>query len=222
MSVLSKDEIAARLVAQKVLPLFNCGDAATAMGVLEALHAGGIRIVEFTNRSADALDVFRVMAAEASTRFPDMLLGAGTIIDVAQAEAFHKAGAAFLVAPSLDEEVGAYCAKHGLAWCPGTGTVTEMMRAHRLGAALIKVFPADALGGPTFLKAVRGPLPWLPLMPSGGVSLDPENLRDWFAAGAHCVGVGSQLVDTTSIADRRFDVIAARARQLAAALAAST
>jgi 2-dehydro-3-deoxyphosphogluconate aldolase/(4S)-4-hydroxy-2-oxoglutarate aldolase len=214
MSVLSKEEIAARLAAQKVLPLFNCGDAATAMGVLEALHAGGIRIVEFTNRSAGALDVFRVMAAEASTRFPDMLLGAGTIIDVAQAEAFHKAGAAFLVAPSLDEEVGAYCARHGIAWCPGTGTVTEMIRAHRLGAAVIKVFPADTLGGPAFIKGVRGPCAWLKLMPSGGVTLDEANLKAWFAAGVHCVGMGSHLVDAATLSERRFDDLADRTRRL--------
>jgi 2-dehydro-3-deoxyphosphogluconate aldolase/(4S)-4-hydroxy-2-oxoglutarate aldolase len=214
MSVLSKDEIAARLAAQKVLPLFNCGDTATGMGVIEALHSGGIRIVEFTNRSAGALDVFRALVAESATRFPDMLLAAGTIIDVAQAEAFHKAGAAFLVAPNLDEEVGAYAARHGLGWCPGTGTVTEMLRAHRLGAAVIKVFPADALGGPAFIKGVRGPCAWLKLMPSGGVTLDEANLKAWFAAGVHCVGMGSHLVDAATLSERRFDDLADRTRRL--------
>jgi len=214
MSVLSKDEIAVRLAARKVLPLFNCSDAAIGMGVIEALHAGGIRIVEFTNRSAGALDVFRALVAESATRFPDMLLGAGTIIDVAQAEAFYKAGAAFLVAPSLDEEVGAYCAKHSLAWCPGTGTVTEMIRAHRLGAAVIKVFPADTLGGPAFIKGVRGPCGWLKLMPSGGVTLDEANLKAWFAAGVHCVGMGSHLVDAATLSERRFEELAARTRRL--------
>jgi 2-dehydro-3-deoxyphosphogluconate aldolase/(4S)-4-hydroxy-2-oxoglutarate aldolase len=214
MPVLSKDEIAARLAAQKVLPLFNCGDTATGMGVIEALHSGGIRVVEFTNRSAGALDVFRALVAESATRFPDMRLAAGTIIDVAQAEAFHKAGAAFLVAPNLDEEVGAYAARHGLGWCPGTGTVTEMLRAHRLGAAVIKVFPADALGGPAFIKGVRGPCAWLKLMPSGGVTLDEANLKAWFAAGVHCVGMGSHLVDAATLSERRFDDLADRTRRL--------
>ena len=184
------------------------------MGALEALHSGGIRIVEFTNRSAGALEVFRVMAAEASVRFPDMLLGAGTIIDVEQAEAFHQAGAAFLVAPNLDEEVGAYAAEHGLFWCPGTGTVTEMIRAHRLGAAVIKVFPADTLGGPAFIKGVRGPCAWLKLMPSGGVTLDEANLKAWFAAGVHCVGMGSHLVDAATLSERRFSDLTDRTRRL--------
>ncbi|MFM8805486.1 MAG: bifunctional 4-hydroxy-2-oxoglutarate aldolase/2-dehydro-3-deoxy-phosphogluconate aldolase [Planctomycetia bacterium] len=210
----TKDEIAARLAAQKVLPLFNCGDVATGMGVLEALHAGGIRIVEFTTRAAGALDVFRGLVAEAATRLPDMLLGAGTIIDAAQAEAFHRAGAAFLVAPNLDEEVGAYAARHGLFWCPGTGTVTEMIRAHKLGATVIKVFPADTLGGPAFIKGVRGPCGWLKLMPSGGVTLDEANLKAWFAAGVHCVGMGSHLVDAATLSERRFGDLTDRTRRL--------
>jgi Entner-Doudoroff aldolase len=155
MMRLSKDEITAALARQRALPLFNCGDVATGMQVLEALHAGGIRYVEFTNRAAGALDVFRGLVAEAAKKLPDMVLGAGTIIDSTQARAFHEAGAAFLVAPNLDEEVGAYCGQHGLFWCPGTGTVTEMIRAHRLGASVIKVFPADTLGGPAFIKGVR-------------------------------------------------------------------
>ena len=207
------------LATQKALPLFNCGDAATGMQVLEALHAGGMRVVEFTNRSAGALDVFRALVTEAAVRLPDMVLGAGTIIDRAQAEAFHAAGARFLVAPNLDEEVGRYCADCGVPWCPGTGTVTEMVRAHRLGAAVIKVFPADALGGPAFVKGVRGPCGWLKLMPSGGVTLDEANLRAWFAAGVFCVGMGSHLVDAETLKAGRFVELADRTRRLAAILA---
>jgi 2-dehydro-3-deoxyphosphogluconate aldolase/(4S)-4-hydroxy-2-oxoglutarate aldolase len=213
-------DLAVALRGQRALPLFTCGDPAAGVRVLEALHAAGFWIVEFTNRAPGNVDVFRTLVAEAGRRLPGLVLGAGTILDVAQAEAFQAAGAAFIVAPHLDEDVGRWCAARDVPWCPGTGTVTEMMRAHRLGAAIIKVFPADALGGPAFLKAIRGPLPWLPLMPSGGVSLDPGNLRDWFAAGAHCVGIGSQFVDAATIAAGRFDEITARGRRLAADLAA--
>ncbi len=207
------------LARQKALPLFNCGDAATGMKVLEALHAGGMRVVEFTNRSAEALDVFRSLAAGAAAEFPDMVLGAGTIVERSQAEAFHAAGARFLVAPNLDEAVGRYCAEHGLPWCPGTGTVTEMVHAHRLGAAVIKVFPADALGGPAFIKGVRGPCGWLKLMPSGGVTLEEANLRAWFAAGVVCVGIGSQLIDAETLKSGKFAELADRTRRLAAVLA---
>ena len=213
------DEIAQALAAQRALPLFNCSDAAIGMQVLEALHAGGIRLVEFTNRAAGALYVFRTLVKDAATKLPDMVLGAGTIIDVTQARDFHAAGAAFLVAPNLDEDVGAYCSEHGLFWCPGTGTVTEMIRAHRLGAAVIKVFPADALGGPAFIKGVRGPCAWLKLMPSGGVTLDEANLNAWFAAGVHCVGIGSHLDDAKTLTDGHFAELAERTRRLTAMLA---
>jgi len=218
MATITKDEIIARLKGQRALPLFNCGDVEAGMQVLGALDGAGLRVVEFTNRSPEALDVFAQMVRRAAVVHPDMILGAGTILDVAQAEAFHGAGAAFLVAPHLDEEVGKWCAGRGLAWCPGTGTVTEMMRADRLGAAVIKVFPADALGGPAFIKAVRGPCPGLRLMPSGGVTIDPANLAGWFSAGAHCVGIGSQLIDPKDVAAGRLDDLAARARKLVAVL----
>jgi len=213
-------DLAVALRGQRALPLFTCGDPAAGVRVLEALHAAGFRIVEFTNRAPGNVDVFRTLVAEAGRRLPGLVLGAGTILDVAQAEAFHAAGAAFIVAPHLDTDVGAWCAARGVPWCPGTGTATEMVRAHRAGAALIKVFPADALGGPAFIRAVRGPLPDLPLMPSGGVTLDDENLRAWFAAGAACVGIGSQLVDPAAVAAGRFVEIAGRATRLAAILAA--
>ena len=93
-----------------------------------------------------------------------------------------------------------------------------MVRADRLGAALIKVFPADALGGPAFIKAVLGPCPNLRLMPSGGVTAEQANLAGWFAAGAHCVGIGSQLIDPKEVAAGRFDELAARARRLVTVL----
>lgn len=207
------------LARQKFLPLFTCGDASTGMRVLEALHAGGARVVEFTNRSAGALDVFRSLVEGAAARLPDMLLGAGTIIDRPQAEAFHAAGARFIVAPNLDADVGRFCAERGIPWCPGTGTVTEMIQAHGLGAAVIKVFPADALGGPAFIKGVRGPCGWLRLMPSGGVTLDEANLEAWFAAGVFCVGMGSHLVDAKTLAEGRFADLTERTRRLVAILA---
>jgi len=206
------------LAVQKALPLFSCGDAGTGMGVLETLHAAGFRVFEFTNRAAHAIDVFRELVRGAE-RLPGMVLGAGTIVEASQVEAFHAAGARFIVAPNLDEEVGRCCTQRGLPWCPGTGTVSEMVRAHRQGAAVIKVFPADALGGAAFIKSVRGPCPWLRLMPSGGVSIEEANLRGWFSAGVHCVGVGTQLIDAETLASGRFAALAERARRLIQLLA---
>ena len=216
---MAEPTITTALAAQKVLPLFTCGDAAVGLQVLAALHARGIDIVEFTNRTRAAVEVFRELAAAAAEQLPAMTLGAGTIINREQAEAFHTAGAKFIVAPNLDDDVGRVCAERGLPWCPGTGTVSEMIRAHQLGAALIKVFPADALGGPTFVKAVRGPCPWLKLMPSGGVTTDEDNLRAWFAAGVHCVGIGSALIDRETLAAGRYTDLADRTRRLVSLLA---
>lgn len=214
-------DLAERLRAQRLLPLFTCTDADAGMGVLAALHGAGLRVVEFTNRSAAAPAVFAAMAARAAADLPDLLLGAGTILDASQAIAFHDAGAAFIVAPHLDQETGRACAARGLAWCPGTGTVSEMMQAFRQGAAVIKVFPADALGGPAFLKAVRGPCPFLRLMPSGGVTAEPANIAGWLGAGAWCVGIGSQLVRPEEVAAGDCAAIGARARALVASLPGS-
>ena len=216
---MAEPTITIALAAQKVLPLFTCSDAAIGVQVLAALHAGGIRIVEFTNRTPAAVEVFRDLAEAAAEQLPAMTLGAGTIINREQAEAFHTAGAKFIVAPNLDDDVGRVCAERGLPWCPGTGTVSEMIRAHQQGAALLKVFPADALGGPTFVKAVRGPCPWLKLMPSGGVRTDEANLRAWFAAGVHCVGIGSDLIDRETLAAGRYSELADRTRRLVSLLA---
>ena len=108
--MIQRDEIVAQLAAQRALPLFTCSDAEAGMKVLGALDGAGLRIVEFTNRTPAALDVFAEMVSRAAVVHPGMVLGAGTILDVAQAKAFHAAGAAFLVAPHLDEEVGKWCA----------------------------------------------------------------------------------------------------------------
>lgn len=217
---IGKEEVVARLGTQRVLPLFTCTSPDAGMEVVRALHGAGLHLVEFTNRSAAALEVFAAMAARAKAELPDVVLGAGTILDATQAAAFHRAGAEFLVAPHLDEGTGAYCAEHDLAWCPGTGTVTEMLHAWRLGAAVDKVFPADALGGPAFLSAVRGPCPFLKLMPSGGVTAEPANLAGWLGAGAWCVGIGTKLVCPKEVAAGDFASIAARARTMVAALPA--
>ena len=116
---MAETSITAALGRQKALPLFTCGDAAIGLKVLAALHAGGIQIVEFTNRTPAALAVFRDLVAMAAEQLPDMTLGAGTIIDRSQAEAFHDAGAKFIVAPNLDEDVGRTCAERGVPWCGG-------------------------------------------------------------------------------------------------------
>lgn len=201
----------------RALPLFTTASVEVGRRILSLLHAAGFSVVEYTNRPPGSVAVFAELV-RAAAELDGVLLGAGTILDLSQAEAYHAAGAGFLVSPVLDEAVGHWCGERGIPWCPGTATPTEMVRADRLGAAVIKVFPADTLGGAGYLRAVRGPLPGLRLMPSGGVTLDEPSLAAWFAAGAHCVGIGGQLIDPRLAEAGRFDELARRAERLARTL----
>ncbi|MBC7849703.1 MAG: bifunctional 4-hydroxy-2-oxoglutarate aldolase/2-dehydro-3-deoxy-phosphogluconate aldolase [Chitinophagaceae bacterium] len=189
---MTKEEILQLASAQGLLPPFNHPEEKVAMQILDAVYAGGLRMIEYTNRSSNALDVFSAMVKYADKKLPGMVLGIGTIMNAKQAKQFHKAGAQFIVAPTLSLEVGAYCSKHDLFWCPGAGTATEVVQAHEWGASLVKLFPAEVLG-PTFVKSLKGPCPWTKLMPSGGVTLDENNLAAWFKSGVECVAIGTQL-----------------------------
>jgi len=189
---MKKEDIMKLAVAQGLLPPFNHTNLKTARQLLDAIYAGGLRIIEFTNRSPNALDVFTSLIKYADKKLPDLVIGVGTIMNAKQAKQFHKAGAQFIVAPTLNLEVGAYCYKHDLFWCPGAGTATEIVQGHEWGASLVKIFPAEILG-PAFVRALKGPCPWTKVMPSGGVTQDENNLREWFKSGVECVAIGSQL-----------------------------
>jgi 2-dehydro-3-deoxyphosphogluconate aldolase / (4S)-4-hydroxy-2-oxoglutarate aldolase len=192
MKKLSKEEILQLATVQGLLPPFNHPEEAEAKKILEAIYAGGLRIIEYTNRSSNAIDVFASLVAHAKKHLPELVIGVGTIMNARQARQFHKAGAQFIVAPTLNLEVGAYCSKQNLLWCPGAGTATEVVQAHDWGACLVKLFPAEILG-PAFVRALKGPCPWTKVMPSGGVTLDEKNLKEWFDSGVECVAIGSQL-----------------------------
>ena len=192
MKKLDKDDILLLARVQGLLPPFNHPDEKIAKQLLKAAYDGGLRIIEYTNRSANALDVFESLVKYTRKELPDMVLGIGTIMNAKQAKQFHKAGAQFIVAPTLNLEVGAYCSKQNLFWCPGAGTATEIVQAHEWGATLVKIFPAEVLG-PAFVRALKGPCPWVKVMPSGGVTLDESNLTEWLKTGVECVAIGSQL-----------------------------
>ena len=110
-----------------------------------------------------------------------------------------QCGANFIVAPAIHEETAKTCNRRKILWIPGCGSVTEISKAEELGAEIVKIFPGKEVGGPGFVKAVKGPMPWSTLMPTGGVSPDKENLKAWFDAGVACVGIGSQLITDTII-----------------------
>lgn len=210
---MEKEDILQLARVQGLLPPFNHQDVKTARNILSAIYAGGLRIIEFTNRANNALDVFEELVAFAKKNCPELVIGVGTIMNAKQAKQFHKAGAQFIVAPTLSLEVGAYCSKQNLFWCPGAGTATEVVQAHDWGASLVKIFPAEVLGVP-FIKALKGPCPWTRVMPSGGVTMEENNLREWFNSGVECVAIGSNLFSREIMNDGKMDLLEQRIQWL--------
>ncbi|GAA4353309.1 bifunctional 4-hydroxy-2-oxoglutarate aldolase/2-dehydro-3-deoxy-phosphogluconate aldolase [Hymenobacter saemangeumensis] len=175
-----------------VVPVFYHADANYARRMLQLCYDGGMRVFEFTNRGQQAAAVFGELLTYVRASCPDMLLGIGTIFTAAEAEQFIAAGADFVVQPCLTAEVAEVCRQHEVPWLPGAMTVSEVYQATRLGAAIVKIFPGNVVG-PGFVKSLRGPLPLVPLMVTGGVEPTEASLREWFGAGANVVGMGSQL-----------------------------
>jgi 2-dehydro-3-deoxyphosphogluconate aldolase/(4S)-4-hydroxy-2-oxoglutarate aldolase len=182
------------LIEDGMLPLFNSPDVALVKGVAATLARGGSRVIEMTNRGDYALPVFAELIQHAAKTHPDLIIGVGSIEDAPTAALYIAQGANFVVAPNFNPEVARLCNRRKIPYIPGCGTVSEIADAEELGVEIVKLFPAETLGGPAFVKAVLGPRPWTRIMPTGGVTPDEVNLRGWFGAGAACVGMGSNLV----------------------------
>jgi len=176
------------------VPLFYHGDLSVAQKVAGALARGGARVLEFTNRGDFAFEAFGPLVKHCAAEHPDLILGVGSVEDAPTAGLYLALGANFVVGPNFNEEVARLCNRRKVAYLPGCGTVTEIARAEEHGVEIVKVFPGESVGGPGFVKAVRGPRPWTRIMPTGGVTPDEDNLRAWFSAGVACVGMGSNLV----------------------------
>ena len=177
-----------------LVPLFYHSDLETAKKVAGALSAGGGRVLEFTNRGDFAIEVFTPLIKHCAQAHPTLIVGVGSVEDAPTAALYIAHGANFVVGPNFNEEVARLCNRRKIAYIPGCGSVTEIAQAEEWGAEIIKIFPGTAVGGPGFVKDVRGPRPWTRLMPTGGVSPDEANLRSWFSAGVAAVGMGSNLV----------------------------
>jgi len=189
---MSSSEVLAQVLAAPLVPVFFHADAAHAQDMVRACYAGGIRVFEFTNRGANAFEVFQELAKLTATDCPDLVLGIGTIYNAADAERFIAAGATFVVQPVTTADVAEVCQRHDVAWVPGAMTLNEIYAATQLGAQLVKVFPGNVVG-PDYIKAVRGPMPATKLMVTGGVEPTEASLTEWFGAGINAVGIGSQL-----------------------------
>lgn len=195
------------------IPLFYHKDADTACKIVEACLNGGARAIEFTNRGDGAHLVFEQIQRNFEND-SHLILGAGSVVDAGTASLFLQLGAEFIVGPTLSEEVAATCNLRKVAYVPGCGSVTEIAQALKLGVEFCKVFPGGAVGGPSFIKSVLGPLPWVSLMPTGGVEPSEENLGMWFKAGVACVGIGSNLISKKDVDQKNFTAITDQVQQV--------
>lgn len=193
-----------------MIPVFYHADAEVCRQVIRAAYAGGARVFEFTNRGDFAHELFGELNRWAAGEFPDLILGVGSVVDGATAALYIQLGAAFVVSPLLNAEMARVCNRRKILWCPGCGTLSEIGQAEELGAEIVKIFPGSSVGGPEFVKAVKGPCPWSSIMPTGGVEPTEENLRGWFEAGVTCVGMGGGLFPGRLIADRNWEELTRR------------
>ena len=176
-----------------IIPVFYHSDIEVAKNVVSACYKGGIRVFEFTNRGAFAHEVFGELVKWAETECPEMILGIGSIVDAPTASLYIQLGANFVVGPLLNPDISKICNRRLIGYSPGCATTSEISLAQELGADIVKVFPGGNVGGPSFIKNIKGPMPWSKIMVTGGVEPTIESLTDWFKAGATCVGIGSNL-----------------------------
>ena len=207
MARFSRIEVALKMNETGMVPVFYHKDPDVCKKVVKACYDGGVRVFEFTNRGDFATLVFAELNKWAIENCPEMIMGAGSVLDEGTAAMYIALGANFIVSPLIDEGTAKVCNKRKISWSPGCGSVTEIGRAHELGAEVVKIFPGSQVGGPAFVKAVKGPMPWTSIMPTGGVAPTEENLKAWIEAGATCVGMGSQLFPKEVLAEKNYSYI---------------
>ena len=205
---MNKTEVLKRIRDTGLIPVVRAESFDLAMGAVAALKAGGLDVLEVTMTVPGAIEVIRALAGEYGG---ETLIGAGTVLDPETAQACIQAGARFIVSPALNEATISFCRDQDVAIFPGALTPTEVVRAWKAGADAVKVFPAGAVGGASYLKALKAPLPQIELIPTGGVSL--KTAAEFIKAGAMALGVGADLVDPKALREGNSTLIAERARQ---------
>lgn len=213
MAKYTRLQVLTSMIETGLVPLFYHDDPDVAARVIQACLDGGAHCIEFTNRGDGA----HLVLAGLVGRFKDdprLILGAGTILDPATAALFLQLGANFIVGPTCNPEVARLCNRRMVPYMPGCATTTEISDAQELGVEICKIFPGGELGGPAFVQAVRGPLPWSRLMPTGGVNPDQENVSAWIKAGVACLGMGSKLISARVVGAGDYAAITATVRQV--------
>lgn len=204
MARFTRIQVALKMAETGMIPVFYHKDIELCKKVLKACYDGGVRVFEFTNRGDFAHEVFSELNKYAAKEMPEMILGVGSVVDAGTTSLYIQLGANFIVSPVINEDMAKVCNRRKISWSPGCGSVTEISKAEELGAEIVKIFPGSQVGGPKFVEAVKGPLSWSSIMPTGGVDTSEENLSAWFKAGVTCVGMGSQLITKEIIENGDF------------------
>ena len=204
---MQKSEVLQALRTLGLVPVLRAESVDKALALAEAIAAGGVTALEITMTVPGAIQVMRKLA---ETR-PDILIGAGTVLDPETARMCILEGAQFVVSPALNLGTIEMCHRYSIAVLPGALTPTEIVTAWQAGADVVKVFPASALGGASYLKSVKAPLPQVELIPTGGVSL--ATAEDFLKAGAFALGVGADLVDPKAMAEGHPEKVTETARK---------
>ncbi len=212
MSKYKRLEVLNTMIDLGFIPLFYHPDVQVAIDIIDACLEGGARCIEFTNRGDGAHRVFEKLIDHYYDH-PSLILGSGSVVDPGTAALFIQIGTNFIVSPNLNEEVAYLCNQRKVAYLPGCGNVNEITHAERLGVEICKYFPGT-VGGPQFVKNILGPMPWTRIMPTGGVTLDEKNIRDWFEAGVAAVGIGSALITKQAISQKDYQSISANTKNV--------
>ena len=208
MAQYTRLEVVKKMQDSGMVPLFYHHDIEVAKSVLKACYDGGARLMEFTNRGDFAIEIFNQLIKYSIAELPGMILGVGSITDAAAASQYMISGANFIVTPVFREDIAVVCNRRKVLWSPGCGSLTEIAQAEEMGCEVVKLFPGSTYG-PEFVKAIKGPQPWTSIMPTGGVSIDKDNLKGWFDAGVTCVGMGSQLISKDILANKDYSTLSA-------------
>lgn len=202
-----------KMIDTGIVPVFYTPDLEVAKKVAGAVFAGGCPLLEFTNRGDHAWEVFTELERYCAKELPDMILGVGSVVDPGTASLYINCGASFVVGPVLNPDVAKVCNRRKIPYSPGCGSASEVSLAEELGCEIVKVFPGAEVGGPKFVKALKGPCPWVSIMPTGGVEPTEASLRAWFEAGVVAVGMGSNLITKELLKAGDYEGIAAKVRE---------
>ena len=206
MAQYSRVEVINQIEESRMIPLFYHNDISVSKSIVKACYDGGARVIEFTNRGDFALEVFTEIVKYSISELPGMILGVGSVTDAKAASQYMLAGANFVVTPVFREDIARICNRRKLLWSAGCSSLTEIATAEEFGCELIKLFPGDVLG-PKFVKSIKGPQPWTSVMPTGGVSMELNNLKSWFDSGVTCVGMGSKLISKEILENKDYDLL---------------